>query len=138
MQSSVPSDKPDSNVLKAESNNHPEQSIYVTLWLVVSAIISIVGALLFFNEADLASGRDVREFVAILLIGSLTIGTLYCLWRLWKWQQWGVYGFIFTSLILPLYKDTFVPATPLSFIVPILQIVVLYFVIKDTWHYYEH
>ncbi|HSS99268.1 MAG TPA: hypothetical protein VLK33_19670 [Terriglobales bacterium] len=134
----MPSNQPDSNVLKAASDQHPEQSIYVTLWLVVSAIIAIGGAILFFNEADLASGRDVREFVAILLIGSLTLGTLYCLWRMWKWQQWGVLGFVFLSLILPLYKDTFLTATPLSFIVPILQIVVLYFVIKDTWKYYEH
>jgi hypothetical protein len=138
MQSSVSSDKADDYTLKAESDPHPKHSIFVTIWLVVSAVIAIAGAILFFQEADLANGRDVREFVAILLIGALTLGTLYCLWRLWKWQQWGVLGFIFLSLILPLYKDTFVPASPLTFIVPILQIVILYLVIKDTWHYFEH
>ncbi|MBZ0297743.1 MAG: hypothetical protein K8L99_34630 [Anaerolineae bacterium] len=123
---------------KSQSSLAQDRGGCLTLWLVVSVGFSVLSLSLILANVllpwlDSLQGMPLTTFGAIFLV----IANLYCLWAIWRWKRWGVYGLIVTfiaSLIVELMIGT---ATDADFIAPFIQIGILAFLIKDKWEAFE-
>lgn len=118
---------------------HPsEPPTALRIWLMAAAIATGALTILFFLALDFSGGLGVREWVAILLIGTLTAGLLVSLQGIRDWQQWGVYGVTVLGFIAPFYANTFIPVPVVGFAIPFALLVVLFVIIRDRWPQFEH
>lgn len=114
-----------------------ERSGCLNLWLGASALF---GAFAVVSMIDLWAFvfRTPNAFqrvspVALFLYSALLIGLLVCVWGIWKWKQWGVYGAALTSIASPFIEYSLGVATTSDWVAPFVQIIILYYLVKDKW-----
>lgn len=80
-----------------------------------------------------------RQYVllVVFLLGGLLVGTFACLYGIWNWKRWGVYGIAALSVASLLVSIILDVATSRDFIQPFTQNAVLWFLIRKKWQYFE-
>ncbi len=114
-----------------------ERSGCLNLWLGASAIFGAIAVLSLIQLWQVVS-RTPNAFqrispISLILYSALLIGMLVSVGGIWKWKQWGVYGAAAASIISPFVENSLGVATPSDWVAPIIQIAILYYLVKDKW-----
>lgn len=113
----------------------------LTLWVTVSAIMGVIAAFGFCNLLGVV-GRvppALRRISigSMFLLGGLIAAQLVCLWGIWQWKKWGVYGMAAIAIASPFIEGALGIATATDWLAPFIQLGILYFLVKDKWDYFE-
>ena len=116
----------------------------LTAWLGVSLALSLIGAVLFLQVLDGFRPGALRpgfrmpfsSFAVVFMIG-LTIADIVCLYGTWNWKRWGVYGLVVVAIVSPLAESMLGRAAEADFIAPIVQMVILWLLLRNKWQYFE-
>lgn len=113
----------------------------LTVWVAASAIVGVIAVFGFFNLLGVigripTAARRI-SIGTLFLFGGLLAAQLVCLWGIWEWKKWGVYGMAAIAIASPFVEGALGVATATDWIAPFIQIGILYFLIKDKWGYYE-
>lgn len=113
----------------------PERGGCLSFWLGASLVVSVMALFVFLG---LGSELSRRGFSWIVLFGFFAVAVnLACIYGIYKWKQWGVYGFVaasIMSLVLEMISQT---VTARDFVAPFIQIGILWYLIKDKWDYFD-
>jgi hypothetical protein len=139
--SQPPSDTSGYQRYQSSASVKPERGGCLTLWLVVSSLAAVVGVILLFQTLGLlnrVSGPRASQVQLVLIFAGifLMIG-IACLWGIWNWKKWGVYGVIATGIVSPLLQFLLGVGNAVDCVRPIIQFGVLYFLINDKWDYFD-
>jgi hypothetical protein len=116
----------------------------LTAWLGVSLAASLITGVLLLQMLDLLRPGTIRleadrqyVLLVVFLLGGLLVGMFACLYGIWNWKRWGVYGIAALSVASLLVSIILDVATSRDFIQPFTQNAVLWFLIRKKWQYFE-
>ena len=118
-----------------------ERSGCLNLWLIASIVFGLIALFGLIQVWELVL-RTPNAFqrvspIGLILLSALLIGMLICVWGIWRWKRWAVYGIALTSIVSPFVEYAFFRADASDVIAPFIQIAVLYFLVKDKWDDFE-
>ena len=113
----------------------------LSLWLAASALfgaLAVITLLQLWNLVLQTPNAFQRVSpVVLVLFSALIIGLLVCLGGIWNWKRWGVYGAALCSIVSPFVESAMGVANAQDWIAPIIQIAVLWYLVKDKWDDFE-
>lgn len=126
---------------KYNSDERPERGGCLTLWLVLSFGVGLLGVLMYVNLLGVVAERPgalrIISPVALILFGILILSSLLFLADIWRWKRRGVYGIAITAIASPFIETMLRTADSSDWVAPVIQLGILYFLVKDKWDYFE-
>ncbi|MBZ0297742.1 MAG: hypothetical protein K8L99_34625 [Anaerolineae bacterium] len=118
----------------------PDRGNWLTLWLVAGIGLSAFNLLLI--AYTLLPWLDRLERVplptlgSIFLWGAITIANIRCLWAIWQWKRWGVYGAAVTLIVSIFAKAMITIVSPTDMFRLFFQLFLLWLLVKDKWKHF--
>jgi len=119
---------------KDKKTKHKERGFWASFWIILFALQSL---LFFYLIYDMSS--QVDNIDRPILIGSLvavTLADLVALGAIWFWQRWGWYVFAI-STVVSIVVGLIATATQLIVFHEVMPLVILGWVYKDKWDYFN-
>lgn len=102
------------------------------LWMVAMILFSILAAILWLDQRLLA----ILPPLAVYAVVGTTIAEAVCVFGIFQWKKWGVYGLVAALIFSFILKSTLNLVESRSIISMIVAFVILYFFVPPKWKYY--
>lgn len=113
----------------------PERGGCLSIWLAVSALFIIIA---FFGLAGLASEAERQGIGAVIyVLMGMSVLSLVCLYGIYEWKRWGVYGLAAISIISPFVEASLGVADASDCIAPFVQLGILAYLVNDKWMHFD-
>lgn len=115
----------------------------LSLWLIGSTLFSLYGLFVLCQAVSIVSDRSSFYsnrsglMCAFVLLGAIVIGSLVSLFGIWNWKKWGVYGIATMSIASPIIEGLVGAPDASDLVAAVVQLTILYFLVKDKWDYFE-
>ena len=119
---------------KDKQTKHKERGFWASFWIILFALQSL---LFFYLIYDML--YQVETIDKPILLGSLvavTLADLVALGAIWFWQRWGWYIFAI-STVISIVVGLIATATQLIVFHEVMPLVILGWVYKDKWDYFN-
>lgn len=113
----------------------PDRGGCLNLWLGASALFSVLAIFLFLG----AGGELTRRGFGFLFIFGLIaiIFNLVCIYGIYNWKRWGVYGWVAGSLLSFVINVIAGTATTTTCVSPLVQMGILWYLVNDKWDVFD-
>lgn len=113
----------------------PERGGCLSWWLGVSFVVSILALFVILGS----SAQLTRHgFGYLIFFGVAAVGiNLACLYGIYQWKRWGVYGFAAASILSLIVSLSGSTGTIRDLFTPLIQIGLLWFLVHDKWDYFK-
>ncbi|MBI5671665.1 MAG: hypothetical protein HZC41_27035 [Chloroflexi bacterium] len=119
----------------------PERGGCLMTWLVLSAVMTIFALFTFITLLNTVVEKPYvlrgGSPVVLLVLGVLILANLLFLADIANWKRRGAYGLVVISIASPIVEGILKTATLADFIAPVIQLGILYFLIKGIWDYFD-
>jgi hypothetical protein len=134
-------ESPSSDISQVGEQSRHERGGCLITWLSVAVFSGLFGIYLFVDTLNffISNGLTSRSdlMIPLFLLGIDALVIFVCLWGIWTWRRWGVYGFVIFNFAGTLIGVVFVQNNPMTLFTPILQTAILYLLVKDKWRAFE-
>ena len=117
------------------SGSKPDRGGCLNLWLGASALFGVLGIFLILGLADELGRRGMGFFYVVSLVA--LVAALVCVYGIYQWKRWGVYGLVATSFINLTVSVMAGIATATSCVSPFVQVAILWYLVHDKWDVFE-
>ena len=117
------------------SGSKPDRGGCLNLWLGASVVFSILAIVLFLGLGEQLTRRGLGFFLIFGIVA--VIVNLACIYGIYQWKRWGVYGLIgasLVSLVLNVIGGTVIVTT---FVSPFVQMAILWYLVHDKWDVFD-
>lgn len=113
----------------------PDRGGCLSLWLGASVLFSILALFLFFG----IGGELTRRGYGLLFIFGIVavIINLVCLYGIYNWKRWGVYGFVAADIIGLVVNVIAGSVTAATCVSPFVQLGILWYLVNDKWDAFD-
>ena len=106
----------------------------LTVWLVVSAVLSIVVLL---GLIGLGANTD-NLFNSVVIVGVIIVAAdLAFIYGIWNWKRWGVYGLAVATVLSNGFSILNGIRPETNLVQMVVQLVILYYLVHSRWDQFE-
>ncbi len=113
----------------------PERGGCLSWWLGLSLVVSVLALIFFLGVGQQLSQRGFGYLIVFGIVA--VVVNLACLYGIYQWKRWGVYGFAVGSIVSLIVSILGSTATARDFAAPFIQIGLLWYLVKDKWDYFD-
>ncbi len=118
----------------------PERGGCLTIWLIAAILLNVgYGGITYLQILELYSDPRVQAVISpfyVIALGVLLLMVSVGLFAIWNWKRWGVY-LVVVAIIFSIFVQVG-PVNPVrSYLAPIVQLAILYFLISPRWHIFK-
>lgn len=114
----------------------PERSGCLLTFLTVAVAYALINTVGLITVLGTLLNRNSPSTFSVILLFTISITSLVCLWGMIRWKRWAVYGLGLVSIAYTFLQVLLNTATIPEYFAPFVQIGFLYFAVAKQWDYF--